>query len=144
MDNFVEAYDTRTGKKQRVPRDWVGEPNVGRFLKLTPSQRELDGAAAAALVEAEEAAADQVEDPANEAVDEVVPDQPVRPTEDDTAKAIEAYADAADIDLTGHKGSKAAMVARINEVLDTPVETAPDPDGIQPTDETPATGDEEN
>jgi len=42
-DGFLDAYDTRTGRIHRVPRDWIGDPVCGRFLKKTPSQRVLDG-----------------------------------------------------------------------------------------------------
>lgn len=42
-DGFLDAYDTRTGLIHRVPRDWIGDPVCGRFLKKTPSQRVLDG-----------------------------------------------------------------------------------------------------
>lgn len=43
-----------------------------------------------------------------------------RPTEDWVKSDIEAYAEKAGIDLTGHKGSKADMVAHIHQTLDAP------------------------
>jgi hypothetical protein len=149
MDDFTEVYDIRTGIKTRVPRDWVGHPVLGRHIAVTAGQRELDGARAAQeQADAEEAAA------AAEMAEPTVPDDSVavavpvvaeRPDESWTADRIKAYADGAGIDLTGAKGSKAEMVARITEVLDAPVELAdPNPDGTEPTDETPAAGDEEN
>jgi hypothetical protein len=42
MSEFVDAYDTRTGRIGRVPRDFIGDPIVGKFLKLTPLQKALD------------------------------------------------------------------------------------------------------
>ncbi|HEY0889372.1 MAG TPA: hypothetical protein VGE38_07165 [Nocardioides sp.] len=149
---FVDVYDTTSGRPNRVPRHWIGDPVLGRNIVLTAEQRELDGARAAA----EQLAADEAAEAAAAAAemaettvpaDSVAVETPVeseRPDEEWTAKRIEAFADGADIDLTGAKGSKADMVTRINEVLDAPVElTNQDPDGNQPADETP-TGDEEN
>lgn len=43
MDNFVEVVDTNTGITQRVPREWLGDPVLGRFIAKTPNQRALDG-----------------------------------------------------------------------------------------------------
>jgi hypothetical protein len=147
---FVDVYDTTTGFVNRVPRIWVGDPVLGRNIALTAAQRELDGALAAA----EQAEADAAAEAAAEMAETTIPDEsaavetPVeseRPDEEWTAKRIEAFADGADIDLSGAKGSKADMVARINEVLDAPVELATtDPDGNPLSDETPAAGDEEN
>lgn len=147
---FVDVYSTLTGAVTRVPRIWIGDPVLGRTIALTAEQRELDGARAAAEQEAAEAA----EAAAVEMAEVTVPDETVavdvpvetqRPDEEWTAKQIEAFADGAGIDLTGSKGSKADMVARITEVLDAPVELTPqDPDGTESSDETPATGDEEN
>lgn len=148
MDEFAEVYDTRTGIKSRVPRHWVGDPVLGRFIAVTAEQRELDGAhAAQELVDAEEAAAAEMAEPTvpDESVAVQVPVVAERPDESWSAERIKTYADGAGIDLTGAKGSKAEMVARITEVLDAPVELNPqDPDGAEPADETPVTGDEEN
>lgn len=128
MDGFTEVYDTRTGVKHRVPRDWVGHPVLGRFIKVTPQQREADGVAEAARVEAEEAAAAAAEDETAVVDEEPTETVPVeRPEESWTGERIKAYAHGADIDLSGAKASKAEMVARINEVLDAPVEVH-DPD----------------
>jgi hypothetical protein len=152
MDDFTEVYDTRTGATTRVPRHWVGDPVLGRHIAVTADQRALDGARAAqeqadadAAAEAS-AAADMAETTVpDESVAVEVPVEVERPTEEWKAERIQSFADGADIDLTGAKGSKADMVARINEVLDAPVELATtDPDGNPLTDETPAAGDEEN
>lgn len=150
-DEFTEVYDTRTGFTSRVPKHWVGDPVLGRFIQVTAEQRELDGARAAQeQADAEEAEAAAAAEMAETTVpdDSVAVEVPVvaeRPDEEWTAERIKAYADGADIDLTGAKGSKAEMVARITEVLDAPVElTDPNPDGTESSDETPATGDEEN
>lgn len=147
---FVDVIDTTTGRPNRVPRIWLDDPVLGRNIALTVEQRELDGALAAA----EQAEADAAAEAAAEMAESTVPDESVavetpveseRPDEDWTAKQIEAFADGAGVDLTGAKGSKADMVARINEVLDAPVELATtDPDGNPLSDETPAAGDEEN
>lgn len=149
MDEFTEVYDTRTGIKSRVPRHWVGDPVLGRFIRVTAEQREIDGARAAqeqADADAAAAAAEMAEVTVpDESAAVEVPVVAERPDETWTGDRIKAYADGAGIDLTGAKGSKAEMVARITEVLDAPVELTPmDPDGTGPSDETPATGDEEN
>lgn len=133
--DFVEVVDTRTGIPGNVPRDFLDHPVLGRFIEPTAAQRERDGNAAVDV---------EVEHP-----DGTPADLTGRPTEDWGKDAITAYADAAGIDLTGHKASKAAMVARITEVLDTPptdddtVVDPTSPDANQVTDETPAAGDEE-
>lgn len=147
---FVDVYSTTTGARIRVPRHWVGDPVLGRSLALTSEQRELDGALAAAEVADAEAAALAAAEMAevtvpDESVAVEVPVESERPDEEWTADRIKAFADGADIDLTGAKASKADMVARITEVLDAPVELTPtDPDGNPLSDETPAAGDEEN
>ena len=70
-DEFTQVYDTRTGTKQRVPTHWLGDPVLGRFIKKTPSQRALDGELGPA------------------------------PTDESTVKEIRAFAEDADIDVTG-------------------------------------------
>ncbi len=149
-NEFVDVYSLTTGMTTRVPRIWIGDPVLGRGIALTAEQRELDGARAAAeqadAEEAEAAAAEMAEvTVADQSVAVDVPVESERPTEEWTAKRIEAFADGANVDLAGAKGSKADMVARITEVLDAPVElTTQDTDGTESSDETPATGDEEN
>lgn len=34
---FVNAYNTRTGRKSRIPEHWLGHPRLGREYRLTPS-----------------------------------------------------------------------------------------------------------
>jgi len=34
---FIDAYDTRTGKRVAVPDHWIGHPVLGRGYALTPS-----------------------------------------------------------------------------------------------------------
>lgn len=36
MAPLIDAYDTRTGLKRRVPRAWVGHPKLGRHLSAEP------------------------------------------------------------------------------------------------------------
>lgn len=42
-DLFVEAVDTRTGRTQRVPAEWIDDPKLGRFLEKSLPQLALDG-----------------------------------------------------------------------------------------------------
>jgi hypothetical protein len=155
MDDFVDVYAVATGRKQRVPRHFLADPVLGRGIRLTPSQRELDG------------------------------DLGPRPTQDSKVPEIDKYADKAGIDLTGlsTKDEKLSAVEAVFafsgeqtglvevEVADAPADPlAPalvaqgDPSdmpgvnvgdpvadstttstaGTEPTDETPAAGDEEN
>lgn len=86
--DFTEVYDTRTGAKQRVPADWLGDAVLGRFIKKTPSQRALDGELGPA------------------------------PTEDSTVKEIKAFADEADIDVTGLK-KHAELLGAVRAVVGT-------------------------
>lgn len=158
MNDFADVYDTRTGAPTRVPRHWIGDPVLGRFIQPTAEQRALDGARAAQEQADADAAAEAAAEAA-EMAETTVPDESVavevpvdieRPTEDWKADRIQSFADGADIDLTGAKASKADMVARINEVLDAPIELVDDDTtptstgGTEPSDETPPTGDEEN
>jgi hypothetical protein len=45
MNRFVDVYDTRTGRKHRVPEHLLTLPRPGRFLRKTPRQRARDRAA---------------------------------------------------------------------------------------------------
>jgi hypothetical protein len=149
QSQFVDVYSLTTKQKQRVPREWLEDPILGRDFRKTPSQRELDG------------------------------ELPARPAGDAKAKEIEAFADAADIDLTGVK-TNADKLVLIEEVFGsapvqeglvdaTPAEPAEDPlapekvahldqvgveisststdqtstDDTESPDQTPATGNEE-
>lgn len=47
-DGFVEVIDTRTDKVQMVPRDWLDNPVLGRFIERTLGQRAIDGELGAA------------------------------------------------------------------------------------------------
>lgn len=80
-DLFVDAYAISTGRIQRIPRHWLDDPVLGRDFAKTPSQRELDG------------------------------DLPPRPPGDATAKEIEAFAEAAGLDLSGVKKNADKLVA---------------------------------
>lgn len=81
MDDFVDVYAVATGRKQRVPRHFVDDPVLGRGIRLTPSQRELDG------------------------------DLGPRPTQESTVPEIEKYAKKAGIDLSGASDKTAKLTA---------------------------------
>jgi hypothetical protein len=139
---FADVYSLTTGRKQRVPRAWLDDPVLGRDFRKTPSQREFDG------------------------------ELPPRPAADATAKEIDAFAAAAEIDLSGIRKNDDKLVV-IEEVFGpapvqsglVEIEPAPpiadplapervaqvDPPATTQTsgdtessDETPAAGDEEN
>lgn len=78
---FVDVYSTVNGLKQRVPREWLDDPILGRDIRKTPSQRELDG------------------------------ELPDRPAGDASAKEIGEFAEAADLDLSGSKTNADKLVA---------------------------------
>ena len=44
MSEFVNAYAKSTGKKQRIPKHWLGHPVLGRDFQLTPSARAAEEA----------------------------------------------------------------------------------------------------
>jgi hypothetical protein len=138
---FADVYSLTTGRKQRVPRAWLDDPILGRDFRKTPSQRELDG------------------------------ELPPRPAGDAKAEEIAAFAEAADLDLSGIRKNADKLVAIEEAMGPAPaqehvVEAEPEPpaadplapervaqvdapttpltsDGIEPSDETPAAGDEE-
>lgn len=137
---FVDAYNPETGIKQSVPEHFLDDPILGRNLRKTPSQLALDGELGQA------------------------------PTEDSTIEEIREFADSADIDLTGLT-RKAELLGAVQAVVGTdplpepvpagdvdvmpdgdieaaagavPVVAPTSTDGTEPSDETPATGDEEN
>jgi hypothetical protein len=85
---FVDAYSLTTRQKQRIPRAWLDDPILGRDFAKTPAQRELDG------------------------------ELPPRPPGDAKAKEIDAFADAAGVDLTGIKANADKLVA-IEQALGT-------------------------
>lgn len=80
-DEFVDAYAISTGRKQRIPRDWLDDPIQGPKFAKTPSQRELDG------------------------------DLGPRPRQDTSVKDVDQFAEDAGIDLTGAKDKTAKLVA---------------------------------
>lgn len=41
-DGFVTVSAKATGKKQRVPRHWLGVPSIAEQFKKTPRQRKAD------------------------------------------------------------------------------------------------------
>lgn len=138
---FADVYSLTTGRKQRVPRDWLEDPVLGRDFRKTPSQRELDG------------------------------ELPARPAGDAKADEIAAFAEAAELDLTGLRSNADKLVAIEEAMGPAPVqehvaEVEPEPPvadplapervaqvdaphtpltsgGTEPSDETPAAGDEE-
>lgn len=81
QSEFVDVYSTVNGQKQRVPRIWLDDPVLGRDIRRTPSQRELDG------------------------------DLPPRPAGDAKAKEIAEYAEAVGLDLSGIKTNADKLVA---------------------------------
>lgn len=81
LSEFADAYAISTGRKQRIPRHWLDDPVLGRDFRKTPSQRELDG------------------------------DLPQRPPGDASTKEIEAFAEAAGLDLSGAKKNADKLVA---------------------------------
>jgi hypothetical protein len=137
---FVDVYSLTTMRKQRVPRAWLDDPILGRDFRKTPAQRELDG------------------------------ELPTRPAGDATAKEIDAFAEAAELDLTGIRKNDDKLVAIEAALGPAPVqegviEVEPEPPvadplapervaqvdalhtqpsgGTEPSGETPADGDEE-
>ena len=53
MGEFVSVYSRGTGRKQRVPRSWLGRPWAAGFV-LTPRQRAADKKAAPTETEKKE------------------------------------------------------------------------------------------
>lgn len=93
---FVTGYSTATGRKQRVPRHWIGHPVLGRGLRLAPSEEQPE------------------------------PDMTgTEPTEKWSFDQLRAYATDRGVDLAGAR-SKAAVLDAITTHLDTPTtDTAP-------------------
>lgn len=134
MTDFVEVLVTATGRTETVPADWVGHPVLGNGLEPLPDP---------AVVE-------KLGDP---------------PTEGDTHEVIDAFAHKAGIEFSEDVKTKAQKVALITEMLPAeapqPEVPATNPDvqlvagdqqtesvfpahRVTATNETPATGDEEN
>ncbi len=125
-DNFTEVYDKTSGAKQRVPAEWLDHPVLGRNIAKTPTQRALDGEIGAP------------------------------PTAASTVAEIRQFAADAEIDVTGLT-VKPELLAAVNaavgtgdqvvnalgeqDAIGTP--TTPAPDGTEPPDNSPATGDKE-
>jgi len=120
---FVDVYSLTTKQKQRVPREWLDDPVLGRDFRKTPSQRELDG------------------------------ELPPRPPGDAKGPEIAEFAEAAGIDLSGIKanadklvaieramGSAAPVQQHVPDVDPAPVAADPlAPQVVARTDEQPAT-----
>lgn len=109
-DTFVDAYSTTTGRKQRVPRHFIGHPVLGAGLALTPSARGRD----------EEAEPDVlVEVPAGD------------PTDDWTRAQLDAYA-ATLLDLdTAPMRNKADVLAAIQDATAPADPTELDTDAVE-------------
>jgi hypothetical protein len=43
-DGFVEVVNDNTGNVERVPREWLDDPRLGRFIQRTNAQLALDHA----------------------------------------------------------------------------------------------------
>lgn len=139
---FVDVIVTATGREERVPADWIGHPVLGVGIELAP--------------------------PPAEPADPVDPAE--APTERDTVETIDTFASVHGIDL-GEAGTKAEKVAVIDAALvaampaeqpvvsgnpdvqtvageastESPypaVAAAQDPDGTEPSDENPPSGEE--
>lgn len=78
---FAEAYSLSTGRRQQVPRHWIGDPVLGLDFALTPAQRELDG------------------------------DLGVRPAQDWTVKEIDDYAERVGVDVSKAKTKDKKLAA---------------------------------
>jgi hypothetical protein len=153
VDGKVEAFDTRTGKKDRVPPHFIGDPIVGRYLQVTPQQEALDagqvppaaGPTAAASVEQLRAYAEHVGIDVGDAstvtdllgvIHNHVPlvepavspgDQPQVLTPDDTwtRAELDEHAAALGVDTTG-LANKGEVLAAISDATTT---TTTDGDG---------------
>lgn len=93
MDNahrFVTAYSTATGRKQRVPRHFIGHPVLGKGIRLAPSAEQYEPD-----VTGEE------------------------PSEDWPLEKLRDYASSRGVDLAGAR-SKSAVLTAITTSLDTP------------------------
>lgn len=93
-DEFVIAYNTRTGQKQSIPAHWLDNPILGRDWSVAPSAR-----AAAA--------------------EEIAPVVEVAPELDDLKlDDLKAYAEEHDISLEGvDKRQTETVLAAIKEAL---------------------------
>lgn len=111
---FVSAYSKSTGKKQRVPRHFIGHPVLGNNLELAPSAR----VAEAAALEAERG----------------------EPSESWLRGDLDKFAEDLGLDTT-KLPNKGEVVAAIEKSL--AEANTQNADGTPPSDETPATGDTE-
>lgn len=148
QSDFTEVYSLTTGRKQRVPVIWLDDPVLGRDFRKTPSQRELDGELG------ERPRQDSTVEEIDEYADAAGIDLPSKANKDARLAAVEAVfapADAqeglAPVELAPPVVDPLApqFVAQ-GDPGDMPGVNA-DPtstDGTEPTDETPAAGDEEN
>ena len=96
---FVDVYDVDTRIVQRVPRHWLDDALLGRNIRKTPRQRELDG------------------------------ELPERPAGDAKAADINAYVDAAGLDLAGVRSNGEKLRAIEDAMGPAPVQAGvPDED----------------
>lgn len=112
-EGFVEAYSTRTGSKQVVPKHYIGHPVLGRNLRLTPS--------AEAHLGAEEAA-------------ELEQRQGEVPTESWTHKQLDQYATDRGIDLVAAGAADGTRAEKVAVLLGQPTDAADTPVGDTPND----------
>jgi hypothetical protein len=135
MDGFTEVYDTRTGVKTRVPPEWLGDIRLGRFIRKTPSQVAADIAEAAANdVPSDAWTKDQLEEFAR--VNHI--DLDGASTKPKMLAAVTTWIDSNIAAAAQETADNAANAAAL--LSGTPTNTEPN----QGTEETPATGDEEN
>ena len=84
---FVSAYSRATGRKQSVPRHWIGHPVLGANWALTPSQRARDAARDAATEQQPPAYPATFDDGADAPEDLDTPTPPTNPVDDNTPDA---------------------------------------------------------
>lgn len=149
MDDFVDAYSLTTQRKQRIPRHWLDDPVLGRDFRKTPSQRILDGDLPA------RPNTDSTVEEIDEFADAADIDVKASWVKDKKLVAIETALDARDEQVGMVMVEPAPPVA---DPLAPPVVAVGDPHdlpgvnadgtdtsgGTAPSDESPATGNEEN
>lgn len=144
MPTFVEVIVEATGRRESVPSDWVGDPELGKGISLAPpvdTPTPPPAAPPTGAPDVQTVLGESDDLPIIPAAREAVLAarealaSGAAPTEDDTVKVIDKFAADHDIDL-GTARTKAEKVAVITAHLDTA--------GTEPADETAATADEEN
>ena len=141
MVDFVAAVVKATGHVEMVPADWLDHPVLGTAYEAAPDPAEVTVEPAEVVSEVQVDLSTQEDLPISPTAREAVlaareaEASGAVPTEDDTHKVIDAFADRAGIEL-GEARTKAEKVAVISAHLNT--------GDTESSDETPATGDEEN